>query len=176
MTWVIVATVVAGAVSANAQRNAGKAQEIEYEKQAEQEKLSAEGRELTRRQQLNKVLSANIVSLADSGMSGEGTPESISLESAKQAFLVRDSHVTDPAYMDVDPAEFFTDAALDELAAAIDTTTALPWPQPAKPGDTVWLGAIDAAGNAVSFIQSIYWEFGSGLVLPQTGVLWQNRS
>jgi gamma-glutamyltranspeptidase len=97
------------------------------------------------------------------------------VESAKQAFLVRDSHVTDPAYMDVDPAEFLTDAALDELAAAIDTTTALPWPQPAKPGDTVWLGAIDAAGNAVSFIQSIYWEFGSGLVLPQTGVLWQNR-
>ena len=43
------------------------------------------------------------------------------------------------------------------------------------PGDTVWLGAIDADGRAVSFIHSIYWEFGSGVVLPETGIVWQNR-
>lgn len=97
------------------------------------------------------------------------------VESTKQAFLVRDAHVTDPAYMDVDPADFLTGAALDERADAIDSKTALTWPQYAKPGDTVWLGAIDAEGNAVSFIQSLYWEFGSGLVLPESGVLWQNR-
>ena len=97
------------------------------------------------------------------------------VESAKQAFLVRDAYVTDPAYMDVDPADFLTGAALDRRAAAIDPKTALPWPQEAKPGDTVWLGAIDGDGNAVSFIQSIYWEFGSGLVLGESGVLWQNR-
>ncbi len=97
------------------------------------------------------------------------------VESAKQAFLVRDAHVTDPAYMDVDPAGYLTAAALDKRAAAIDPETALPWPREAKPGDTVWLGAIDGEGNAVSFIQSIYWEFGSGLVLPESGVLWQNR-
>lgn len=97
------------------------------------------------------------------------------VEAAKQAFLVRDAQVTDPAYMTVNPAEYLTDAALDERARAIDPAKALPWPQPAKPGDTVWLGAIDAEGNAVSFIQSIYWEFGSGLILPESGVLWQNR-
>ncbi len=97
------------------------------------------------------------------------------IESAKQAFLVRDAHVSDPAYMSVDPAGFLEDAVLDERAAAIDRSKALPWPQPAKPGDTVWLGAIDKDGNAVSFIQSLYWEFGSGLVLPTSGVLWQNR-
>ncbi len=39
----------------------------------------------------------------------------------------------------------------------------------------MWLGAVDARGRAVSFIQSLYWEFGSGVVLPQTGILWQNR-
>jgi gamma-glutamyltranspeptidase/glutathione hydrolase len=97
------------------------------------------------------------------------------VESAKQAFLVRDAHVTDPAYMDVDPADFLTVNALDERANAINPEAALAWPQEAKPGDTVWLGAIDADGNAVSFIQSVYWEFGSGLVLPETGMLWQNR-
>ncbi len=37
------------------------------------------------------------------------------------------------------------------------------------------MGAIDATGMAVSYIQSIYWEYGSGCVLPRTGVLWQNR-
>ncbi|MCH8239642.1 MAG: gamma-glutamyltransferase family protein [Proteobacteria bacterium] len=97
------------------------------------------------------------------------------VESAKQAFLLRDAHVTDPAYMDVDPADFLSANALDERANAINPDAALAWPQEAKPGDTVWLGAIDSAGNAVSFIQSVYWEFGSGLVLPESGVLWQNR-
>ena len=42
-------------------------------------------------------------------------------------------------------------------------------------GDTVWMGAADASGLVVSYIQSLYWEFGSGVVLPATGVLMQNR-
>jgi gamma-glutamyltranspeptidase/glutathione hydrolase len=37
------------------------------------------------------------------------------------------------------------------------------------------MGAIDKGGLAVSYVQSIYWEFGSGCVLPATGILWQNR-
>ncbi|GAB4226732.1 MAG: gamma-glutamyltransferase family protein [Methyloligellaceae bacterium] len=97
------------------------------------------------------------------------------VEAAKQAFMVRDAHVTDPAHMDCDPAAFLSDSFLDECAGAIDPAKALPWPRPAPAGDTVWLGAIDAQGNAVSFIQSLYWEFGSGLVLPDSGILWQNR-
>ena len=97
------------------------------------------------------------------------------VEAAKRAFLVRDAHVTDPEYMDIDPRTFLADEALDAAARDIDPGKALAWPQPAAPGDTVWLGAIDGDGRAVSFIQSIYWEFGSGLVLPESGVLWQNR-
>ena len=85
MTWAITAVVVAGAVTAYGQRQSGKIQEQEFERQAEQEKIAAEGRELQRRQQLNKVLAANISAMSDSGMSGEGTPASLSLESAKQA-------------------------------------------------------------------------------------------
>src|SRR5690606_1920177 len=38
-----------------------------------------------------------------------------------------------------------------------------------------WMGAADAAGRVVSYIQSIYWEFGSGIVLRESGVHWQNR-
>jgi gamma-glutamyltranspeptidase len=52
---------------------------------------------------------------------------------------------------------------------------AAPWPSAWSEGDTIWMGAADASGMVVSYIQSIYWEFGSGCVLPATGVLMQNR-
>ena len=81
------AIIATGAVSARGQYVAGKQQEIAYEQQAEEEKLSAQAQEAARRQQLNKALSANIVGLATSGMSGEGTPQSLSIESAKQASI-----------------------------------------------------------------------------------------
>jgi hypothetical protein len=87
MSWVITAIVVAGAGTAKLQHDAGKAQQIEFNRQAEEEKIGAEGRELQRRQQLNDVLASNIASLSSSGISGEGTPQSISLENAKQASL-----------------------------------------------------------------------------------------
>jgi gamma-glutamyltranspeptidase/glutathione hydrolase len=61
------------------------------------------------------------------------------------------------------------------LAQTIDPARALPWPAPPSDGDTVWFGAIDAQGRAVSAIQSVYFEFGSGVVLPETGITWQNR-
>ncbi|MDX1431961.1 MAG: gamma-glutamyltransferase family protein [Gammaproteobacteria bacterium] len=97
------------------------------------------------------------------------------VEATKQAILVRNARVTDPAYMDVDPAQLLDDAALDELAARIDPRRALPWGPPSARGDTVWLGAVDSEGRAVSFIHSIYWEFGSGVVLRDTGIQCQNR-
>ena len=85
MSWVIVATLVIGAVGASQQRKASQKEEIEVEKQADQEKLDAEGREIERRQKLNRLLAANVVNQAASGISGEGTPESIALANAKQS-------------------------------------------------------------------------------------------
>ncbi len=97
------------------------------------------------------------------------------VEATKQAFRIRDSKVSDPAWMS-QPAESFLDSTLlDELAANVDSKTAMPWPDASPRGDTVWLGAIDSSGRSVSFIQSIYWEFGSGVVLPDSGIIWQNR-
>ena len=97
------------------------------------------------------------------------------VEAAKQAFMLRDDHVADPTTMDVDPETWLKPDFLAERARRIDGKRALAWPRPSSPGDTVWLGAIDGAGRAVSFIQSVYWEFGSGVVLGDTGILWQNR-
>jgi gamma-glutamyltranspeptidase/glutathione hydrolase len=96
------------------------------------------------------------------------------IEATKRAFVVRDAEVTDPAFGG-DVAHFLEPAWLDAEAARIDRRKAASSPGAAAKGDTVWLGAVDAKGLAVSFIQSLYWEFGSGVVLPKTGILWQNR-
>ena len=98
------------------------------------------------------------------------------VEATKRAFRIRDRHVGDPALMRVNAQALLGDTTLlDRLAAEIDPAHALPWPQPPQEGDTVWFGAIDDQGRAVSAIQSIYFEYGSGVVLPQTGITWQNR-
>lgn len=54
------------------------------------------------------------------------------------------------------------------LADNIDDQQAAPWGAGKGPGDTVWMGVIDNSGLAVSFIQSLYHEFGSGVVLPES--------
>ena len=97
------------------------------------------------------------------------------VEATKQAFRLRDTHVTDPAHMTVAPQSLLEPAALDAMAAKISLESAAPWGAGRGPGDTIWMGCIDQDGMAVSFIQSIYHEFGSGVVLPGTGINWQNR-
>ncbi|MBB4429587.1 gamma-glutamyltranspeptidase/glutathione hydrolase [Bradyrhizobium sp. CIR48] len=98
------------------------------------------------------------------------------VEATKQAFLVRDTHVGDPAWMKLNPQALLDDSdALDKMAARIESHRALPWPQSPSAGDTTWFGVIDNEGRTVSAIQSTYFEFGSGLVLPRSGIVWQNR-
>tara|TARA_B110000977_G_C10745652_1_gene364712 strand:- start:172 stop:582 length:411 start_codon:yes stop_codon:yes gene_type:complete len=85
MSFAIVAAIaVSTAVTSYGQVQASKIQQNEFERQAEEEKIAAEGRELQRKQELNKVLAANAVSASMSGQTGEGTPASIALESSKQ--------------------------------------------------------------------------------------------
>ncbi|MDB5802664.1 MAG: gamma-glutamyltransferase [Rhodocyclales bacterium] len=105
------------------------------------------------------------------------------IESTKRAFRWRNSHVGDPDVMHANaaargaptPAAFLTPASLAFEAAQIDMQHAAPWPEIAKPGDTIWMGAADSAGRVVSYIQSVFWEFGSGIVLHESGIQWQNR-
>ena len=97
------------------------------------------------------------------------------VEATKRAFRVRDRVVTDPARMTSPPENFLEKSFLDAQAEKIDRRKAAPWPARAGDGDTIWMGAADGKGLVVSYIQSIYWEFGSACVLPATGVLMQNR-
>ncbi|CAI1012823.1 Putative gamma-glutamyltransferase ywrD [Serratia rubidaea] len=97
------------------------------------------------------------------------------VEATKLAFGLRDAHITDPACLAGDSQALLEPAALQALAARVDERRAAPWGAGKGPGDTVWMGVIDNSGLAVSFIQSIYHEFGSGVVLPDSGIVWQNR-
>ena len=97
------------------------------------------------------------------------------VEATKLAFRVRDRYLTDRAFMTQDPSSLLTKEFLDELAKDFRPDRAAPWGKKTDPGDTVWMGVVDQSGVSVSFIQSIYHEFGSGLVLPETGINWQNR-
>ncbi|NUL38809.1 gamma-glutamyltransferase [Kosakonia sacchari] len=97
------------------------------------------------------------------------------VEATKKAFGLRDRYITDPRHVTLPVQSLLEQAPLEQLAASIDEQRAAPWGQGKGPGDTVWMGVIDKNGLAVSFIQSIYHEFGSGVVLPESGVLLQNR-
>ena len=97
------------------------------------------------------------------------------VEATKRAFRVRDRVVTDPDRLPVPPERCLDRTFLDAEAETIDRRKAARWPAAAGAGDTIWMGAADASGLVVSYIQSLYWEFGSGCVLPATGVLMQNR-
>src|SRR5262245_59827167 len=97
------------------------------------------------------------------------------IEATKRALTVRDRVITDPSRLPHPLDRYLTDAFLDAEAAMIDRRKASAWqPQP-RESDTIWMGAADGSGLVVSYIQSLYWEFGSGVVLPRTGVVMQNR-
>jgi len=112
---------------------------------------------------------------------GPASPDFVHLcvEAAKQAFSVRDRYIEDPRYMTVNAQRLLDRRHIRELARKVRRRTAAPWGSAGKagkgPGDTVWMGVVDEAGRAVSFIQSIYHEFGCGAVLEKSGINWQNR-
>ena len=97
------------------------------------------------------------------------------IEATKQAFLVRNAGLGDAEYMTESAAQWLESRFLDKLARNIKSDAALPWPYEPANGDTIWMGAADREGTVVSFIQSVFWEFGSGLLCPDTGVVFQNR-
>lgn len=101
----------------------------------------------------------------------------LQLEVAKRVLAERDRHLADPAFRDVAIDDLLGPARADLIAATIDPRRADPAPEPVRilVGGTIWLGVVDAAGNAVSLIQSNALGFGSGVLDPETGVHFQNR-
>jgi gamma-glutamyltranspeptidase len=103
------------------------------------------------------------------------------LVQAKQiAFHDRDRLVADPEFSPVPIERLLSRAYADERRVLIDEARALPWDRVPSSGsltgDTVYVAAVDAEGNAASLIQSLYFGFGAGVVAGKTGVVLQNRS
>jgi gamma-glutamyltranspeptidase/glutathione hydrolase len=97
------------------------------------------------------------------------------VEATKRALRMRDRLITDPNYLSHSLQRVLEERYLAGEAMKIDRRKAAPWPLAPNAGDTIWMGAADTSGLVVSYIQSLYWEFGSGCVLPRTGLLMQNR-
>jgi gamma-glutamyltranspeptidase/glutathione hydrolase len=100
----------------------------------------------------------------------------LQIEAMKLAFADTSRHLADPDYMTVDPTTFLENDYLASRAKQIDMNKAkLPDTGKSKTGGTVYLTAADSDGMMVSFIQSNYYGFGSGVVIPGTGISLQNR-
>jgi gamma-glutamyltranspeptidase / glutathione hydrolase len=102
----------------------------------------------------------------------------VQLEAARLAFAMRDTFVADPDMADVPAEHLLSHAVIDDLAARLDRKHRRddlgPLPQP-QGSDTVYFAIVDEDGMAVSFINSLYDEFGSGIVTRKTGVVLHNR-
>ncbi|MCK4847718.1 MAG: gamma-glutamyltransferase, partial [Candidatus Heimdallarchaeota archaeon] len=99
------------------------------------------------------------------------------IEAKKLAFSDANAYLSDPTSMKVDVAEFLNDSYAQIRASQINPRTAISQlPNTLDMGnDTVYLTAIDKDGFAISFINSLFYGFGSGIVDPETGIAFQNR-
>jgi oxamate amidohydrolase len=97
------------------------------------------------------------------------------VEATKRALRTRDRVLTDPNRLGHALERCLEPRFIAGEVMKLDRRKAARWPFASSEGDTVWMGAADTSGLVVSYIQSLYWEFGSGCVLPATGVLMQNR-
>ncbi|HOG45641.1 MAG TPA: gamma-glutamyltransferase [Anaerolineae bacterium] len=102
----------------------------------------------------------------------------LQIEAIKLAFADALRYVADPCHAAVPADGLLEPGYLARRRALLDPRQANPSYAPGLPGahaDTVYLTVVDEARNAVSFISSLYEGFGSGLVVPGTGIALQNR-
>lgn len=120
----------------------------------------------------------NILNQMDVDILGEGTADyyHVMAEATREAFIDRQHYLTDPDFAHIPTQRLLSPEHGQQQAARIHMDKRADALPPLPPGgDTIWLGAVDAAGNAVSLIQSIYHEFGSGVVADNVGFVLQNR-
>lgn len=100
----------------------------------------------------------------------------LQVEAMRQAPMVLHGDIANPAWMRTTVEEVLTDAAIDAMAARISRERAADAvTQPPTAGGTVYLAVGDAEGMIMSLIQSHYYGFGSGLVVPGTDIALHDR-
>lgn len=96
-------------------------------------------------------------------------------EALKASFRDRDAVLTDPEFSRIPLDWLLGKENAAQHAASISMHRAAPAASQPSGQDTAYAAVVDAQGNAVSFIQSLYFEFGSGFIPGDTGILLQNR-
>src|SRR5690606_12724335 len=100
------------------------------------------------------------------------------MEAARLAYDMRDKHVADPAFGDVPVDWLLSDKLADDLAARVNPDRRIENLSTLRDPlnrDTVYLTVVDKDRNAVSFINSLFFGFGAGILAPESGVMFQNR-
>ncbi len=99
----------------------------------------------------------------------------IEIEAMKLAWELRNRHIADPDFAEVPVEELLSDKTAAKLASLIDMNRALDIEAAMRTSDTIYLSVVDEQRLAVSFINSVYYGFGSCIVTPKTGIALQNR-
>lgn len=121
----------------------------------------------------------NLLEAYDLKSLGHNSAEYLHLlvEAKKLAWADRDAYIADPDKVHVPAGQLISKAYAAERRKLIDRSRAQPSVRPGlcEDGDTVYLTVVDKDRNAVSFINSLFQPFGSGLVAGNTGIALQNR-
>lgn len=131
-------------------------------------------------QGLTALILLNILSGFDMAQYAPMSPERLHLEieATRLAYADRNAFIADPRHAKVAVEELLSAAHADDLRGLITpgkAMTSVPRPQLPTHPDTVYLCVVDEERTAVSFINSLFNGFGSGLVAPNSGVVLQNR-
>jgi gamma-glutamyltranspeptidase/glutathione hydrolase len=97
------------------------------------------------------------------------------VETKKAAFADRDAFAGDPRVVDFDPRRLLDPAFIAGRRAVIQRRETMPAVGIPLQADTTYLAVVDRDGNAVSLIESVFSQFGAAVIIPETGVLLNNR-
>jgi gamma-glutamyltranspeptidase/glutathione hydrolase len=109
------------------------------------------------------------------GHADDATWTHLAIEAIKLAFDARDARFAEPTAMDRTIEDLLQPESLAAMRRSIDPQRARSRAATAGSGDTIAIVAVDAEGRAVSLIESLYMNFGSGIVARGTGIFLQNR-
>ncbi len=120
----------------------------------------------------------NLIEGFDLKSAGHNGSETIHLqvEAKRLAFADRAAYLGDPAHVEVPMETLLSKAYAADRRKLINPSCAVPRIESGQiDHDTTYFCIVDSAGNAVSFIQSVFWGFGCGVAVPETGILFNNR-
>lgn len=129
-------------------------------------------------QGLTAIMLVKLLAKLKNGEAVDGVERAhLEMELGRISYVARDAYIADKDHMNYSVEQLLSDGHIDQLAAlynpqAHNPNIALPDP---TGSDTIYLSVVDRDGMAVSFINSVFNWFGSGIMAPNSGIILQNR-